>query len=67
MPKKKSKYKLRINGLDIEVISEKGLIIYDKMHNVDNEEALKICAYLVREGFLETEGEHDFAVQIIHP
>jgi hypothetical protein len=68
MPKKKAKYKLKINGLNIEVISQNNLIIYDKMRNLNNEEALKICAYLVREGFLEAkEGEGDFSIEIIHP
>ena len=69
MSKKKVKYKLRINGLDIEVTSKKDLIIYDKMRNLGNEEALKICSYLVREGFLEAEveGIGDFSIEIIHP
>ena len=69
MSKRKPIYKLRINGLDIEVASKKKLIIHDKMRNLGNDEAYKICAYLVREGFLEAEeaGEPgEFSIEIIH-
>ena len=69
MSKEKPIYKLRINGLDIEVTSKKKLTIHDKMRNLGNDEAYKICAYLVKEGFLEageTGETEDFLIEIIH-
>ena len=44
--------KLKLNGLSIEVIDSKQVLIKDKMSNCSEIEAAQICSYLMREGFL---------------
>ena len=66
MPRKKTEHKLRLNGLDMKISSNNELTIYDKMRNLDNAEARKICEYLVKEGFLETEDVDEIACTIIY-
>ena len=51
MPRE-SKTKLKLNGLSIEVTDSKQVVIKDKMSNCTNNEAIRICSYLMEEGFL---------------
>jgi hypothetical protein len=67
MPMKKPLYKLKINGLDIEITSKSDLTIYDPMLNLGNREAMQICRYLYREGFIEKNDTDGFAIDIINP
>jgi|TARA_R110002074_G_scaffold214334_2_gene384186 hypothetical protein len=67
MPMKKPLYKLKINGLDIEITSKSDLTIYDPMFNLDNGEAVQICRYLYREGFIDKDDTDGFAIEIISP
>ena len=52
MPSEK-KQTLKLNGLTIDVINSKKVLIKDKMHNCSEGEATKICYYLFEEGFLK--------------
>lgn len=67
MSKRKSKHELRLNGLNIKIMSDNELTIYDNMYDLDNAEAKKICLYLVNEGFLKAESEDEISCTIIHP
>jgi len=55
MPRKKKKT-LVLNGLTIEIVDSKKVLIDDKMSNCSGLEASRICSYLLQEGFLEDKG-----------
>lgn len=55
MPKKK--HSLSLNGLAIEIVDSKKVVINDKMSNCSTVEAAKICSYLFQEGFLVDKGD----------
>lgn len=50
------KQTLKLNGLEIEVVDYKRVVINDKMSNCSTSEAARICSYLYQEGFLNDDG-----------
>ena len=52
MPRKKKKT-LKLNGLTIDIVDSKKVVIDDKMGNCSGAEATQICSYLFSEGFLK--------------
>ena len=52
MPREEKKT-LTLNGLTIEIVDSKTVLIDDKMSNCSKHEAAQICSYLIEEGFLK--------------